>query len=147
MPNFYDRNSFAPPSHHLPASDEVKDYQLFFDQDRIPFVECVGTHSRSEEINAYLESTDINRIVEKCLLTGDYTPLAQAQGGNLGDLTVLPRTRLDAKKAYDSILRLYNQSDRSVSLDEFVNSLGISSSVPVSTSNQEEVVSDGSVSE
>ncbi|QXN75159.1 internal scaffolding protein [Microvirus mar33] len=153
MVTFYTRNNFPPASHHLPAPDEVPDYQLFYDADRVPFVEKVGTHSRSDAINAYLESTDINKVIERCLLTGDMSPLMAQTSPGYGDLTQMPRSRLDAKRLHDAVIRLYDQSDRSLSLDDFVSQLGRPVQIDTDQTSdligdtaQKEVIDNGSVS-
>lgn len=132
MPKFFTAYS-RPFAHHSDrGSDTVDEYELCFDENRVPFIVKSGSFSRSEQVNSYFESTNINSIMERCVLTDDYSALhLLPDDDSVIDLTQVPETRLDALKAHNALLRAYRQTDMKLSFDDFVDQLlSTSDSVP-----------------
>lgn len=87
----------------------VNDYESVVDKDGSRHLEIVGQHSLYDEIQAFKDSCDLKKIIEKFQLTGDVSLLQQKQGF-YADVTEYPQTMAEmiqlsdyARKIFDSL--------------------------------------------
>ena len=112
-----------------PGDPIAADFGFRKDKEGNDVLEIVGKHSIYDEIQAYKDSCDLNKILERFRLTGDPLVLQQRQGF-YGDVAEFPKTyaeflnlSLKAKETFDSLPSdIRDQFDNNV--DNFICSIG-----------------------
>lgn len=82
-------------------------YQAKNDPDGNRRLVKVGERNQTEEIQTFRDSCDLHKIIERCTLTGDYSPLVQRQPIYM-DCTQMPHDLMEAHKAMDFAQKVYN---------------------------------------
>lgn len=159
MPSFqtlYNHTSAA--DFPTPAGEDVVvDYTLSVNQYGVKELVRTGSHSITEYINSFADSCDINKIIEKCVLTNDYTPLnldllSKVASDGLVDTTMFPRTLREVRQLYNDGVSVFNslpEDERSKysTFEQFISSYDQfpGKKAPDPNSVKEEVISDGTV--
>lgn len=112
-----------------PGDPIAADFGFRKDKDGNDVLEIVGIHSIYDEIQAYKDSCDLNKILERFRLTGDPTVLQQRQGF-YGDVAEFPKTyaeflnlSLKAQEMFATLpADIRSQFDNDV--DKFICSIG-----------------------
>ena len=96
-----------------PGSSMRPIYQAKNDPDGNRRLVKVGERDQTEEIQSFRDSCDLHKIIERCTLTGDYSPLVQRQPIYM-DCTQLPSDLMAAHQALENSQKVYD----SLSIDQ-----------------------------
>lgn len=107
-----------------PGEDEVKEFALSYDENRVPGLIQTGKHSMKDYIQSFAEETDLLRLIQKCVQTGDFSFL-QASPGVYGDTTVFPGNLIDSYNQVLQAEKFYNSlpADKLKAYDGFADFL------------------------
>lgn len=123
------------------SPDKVDDYRLGMNEFGIKCLVKVGSHSRQDYIQSYAESCDVNKIVERCLLTEDFSPLRLNElNGQVTDLTTVPKTLRDLTNLWNQGQQMFSkltadQKKSFGSVEAYIMSLGQSTQVSAARSS------------
>lgn len=95
------------------GSDTELDFRLAVNEYGIKCLVQTGSHSIQDRIQSYHDSVEINHVIERCILTGDYSPLQIEKVQSYADLgvvdqTAVPRTLREVRQLYNEGIKAFN---------------------------------------
>lgn len=101
---------FAAARNELPHTNAGKRlidvYKLEFNEDGSKDLVVVDHKDIYMEIQSHAASCDIHNIIEKCMITGDPSPLYKTEG-YYGDLAEMPKSRIEALQMLEDANNLW----------------------------------------
>lgn len=84
------------------GSDVEVDYRLAINSRGVKELMKTGTHSIQDRIQSFHDSVEINNVVERCILTEDYSSLQLDRlTDTYTDMTVMPKTLREVRQIYN----------------------------------------------